>query len=205
MIRFIETETRELFEGLFGLEMPEEGATLAGDGVEYSFAMEYHGPPITHDLPRAVPINVDRIPVASVVSQVPLPEKLALPVVQPILAPDIARKFSKELKLGSDFIVSPSSPISFEWEMVEVNDSKELGLGSETTVSSTSVIVFEERVPSNGDFALSGELCSLSTSDFPNGDMGSGDFSDTIHCSTGLLSSSISNKHSDELLGRVGS
>ncbi|PSS36437.1 Extra-large guanine nucleotide-binding protein like [Actinidia chinensis var. chinensis] len=185
--------------------MPEEGATLAGDGVEYSFAMEYHGPPITHDLPRAVPINVDRIPVASVVSQVPLPEKLSLPVVQPILAPDIARKFSKELKLGSELIVSPSSPIAFERKIEEINDSKELGLGSETTVSPTSVIVFEERVPSNGDFALSGELCSLSTADFPNGDKGSGEFSDTIHCSTGLLSSSISNEHSDELLGRVGS
>ncbi|GFY93899.1 extra-large G-protein 1 [Actinidia rufa] len=156
--------------------MPEEGATLAGDGVEYSFAMEYHGPPITHDLPRAV--------------------------VQPILAPDFALK---ELKLGSDFIVSPSSPIAFEWQIVEVNDSKELGLGSETTVSPTSVIVFEERAPNNGDFALSGELCSLSTSDFPNGDTGSGEFSDTIHCSTGLLSSSIYNEHSDELLGRVGS
>ncbi|GFY93991.1 extra-large G-protein 1 [Actinidia rufa] len=161
--------------------MPEEGATLAGDGVEYSFAMEYHGPPITHDLPRAVPINVDRIPVASV------------------------KVLERELKLGSELIVSPSSPIAFERDIEETNDSKELGLGSETTVSPTSVIVFEERVPSNGDFALSGELCSLSTADFPNGDKGSGEFSDTIHCSTGLLSSSISNEHSDELLGRVGS
>ncbi|KAG5535741.1 hypothetical protein RHGRI_023489 [Rhododendron griersonianum] len=179
--------------------MPPEGANSTGDGAEYAFAMEYHGPPITGDLPRAVPINVQSIPVASVVSQMTLPGKFSLPVVQPILAPDIARKFSKELKLGLEHGVPPTSLIAFDRGSGEVRDAKQLGLGSETTVSPTSVIAFEETsTPSNGDFALSGELGSLSTSDFPIGDKGSGEFSDVI-CS------SVSHEHSNELLGGPGS
>ncbi|KAE9466917.1 hypothetical protein C3L33_01183, partial [Rhododendron williamsianum] len=179
--------------------MPPEGANSTGDGAEYAFAMEYHGPPITGDLPRAVPINVQSIPVASVVSQMPLPGKFSLPVVQPILAPDIARKFSKELKLGLEHGVPPASLIAFDRGSGEVRDAKQLGLGSETTVSPTSVIAFEETsTPSNGDFALSGELGSLSASDFPIGDKGSGEFSDVI-CS------SVSHEHSNELLGGPGS
>ncbi|KAL7193189.1 hypothetical protein ACSBR2_024907 [Camellia fascicularis] len=191
--------------------MPAEGATLADDGVEYSFAMEYHGPPITHDLPRAVPINVSRIPVASVVSQVPLSENLSLPVVQPILTPDITKKFSKELKLGCESTVSPTSVIAFERGNAEGGDdlkelaSKELALGSETIVSPTSVIVLEESAPISGDFALSGELSSVSTLDFPNGHKDSGEFSGVIHCSAGLGSSSISHEHSHELLGAASS
>ncbi|KAI8018768.1 Extra-large guanine nucleotide-binding protein 1 [Camellia lanceoleosa] len=191
--------------------MPAEGATLADDGVEYSFAMEYHGPPITHDLPRAVPVNVSRIPVASVVSQVPLSENLSLPVVQPILTPDITKKFSKELKLGCESTVSPTSVIAFERGNAEGGDdlkelaSKELALGSETIVSPTSVIVLEESAPISGDFALSGELSSVSTLDFPNGHKDSGEFSGVIHCSAGLGSSSISHEHSHELLGAASS
>ncbi|CAL5326299.1 unnamed protein product [Camellia sinensis] len=191
--------------------MPAEGATLADDGVEYSFAMEYHGPPITHDLPRAVPINVSRIPVASVVSQVPLSENLSLPVVQPILTPDITKKFSKELKLGCESTVSPTSVIAFERGNAVGGDdlkelaSKELALGSETIVSPTSVIVLEESAPISGDFALSGELSSVSTLDFPNGHKDSGEFSGVIHCSAGLGSSSISHEHSHELLGAASS
>ncbi|KAK8652976.1 hypothetical protein V6N13_126997 [Hibiscus sabdariffa] len=77
----------------------------------YSFAVEYTGPPVTYDLPRAVPINVEKIPVAAVVSKVPLHTELHIPVVPPILAPD-RNKFSKELLLQPT--VSPTSVIAFE-------------------------------------------------------------------------------------------
>ncbi|KAI9124194.1 hypothetical protein K1719_005494 [Acacia pycnantha] len=40
------------------------------DGVPYSFAVEYNGPPVAYDLPKAVPLSVEKIPVAAVVSQI---------------------------------------------------------------------------------------------------------------------------------------
>ncbi|GMI86435.1 extra-large G-protein 1 [Hibiscus trionum] len=82
----------------------------------YSFAVEYTGPPVTYDLPRAVPINVEKIPVAAVVSKVPLHTELRIPVVPPILAPD-RNKFSKELLLQPT--VSPTSVIAFEERVSE--------------------------------------------------------------------------------------
>ncbi|KAL4372799.1 hypothetical protein AHAS_Ahas05G0017900 [Arachis hypogaea] len=133
-------------------------------GDQYSFALEYDGPPLPFDLPRAVPISVDDIPVASVVSQVPLSDTLSLPVVQPIVAPkNPTVKFSKELRtLGS-----------------EARVSKEVELGSERTVSPTSVIAFEDRVSqSNNVCELSGELSSSGAFEFSNVNYASGEFSD---------------------------
>lgn len=153
--------------------MSLEVATVVEDAVEYSFAMEYHGPPITRELPRAVPINVDRIPVASVVSPLPFSNSLSLPVVQPISAADIiGKKLGKDLKLSSSSVelltVSPTSVIAFESQNNEVSEgsySKELGLGTETSVSPSSVnnasaeCEIENR-DSNDICALSGELSS---------------------------------------------
>ncbi|XAR73930.1 hypothetical protein NMG60_11008063 [Bertholletia excelsa] len=185
--------------------MPSGGANMADDGLEYSFAMEYDGPPITHDIPRVVPINMESIPVATVVAQVPLSGTLSLPVVQPISAPNISRKFSKVLKLGCESTVSPTSVITFERLNSEGDESKELDLGSETSVSPTSMIAFEERTPNNDDIPISGEFCRSSTFDLPDGLKGSGMFLDLIHSSTGLDSTSIGHEHSAELLNRGSS
>ncbi|KAK2981013.1 hypothetical protein RJ640_012172 [Escallonia rubra] len=186
--------------------MPSGRANVGDGGVQYSFATEYHGPPITRDIPRAVPINVDRIPVAAVVSQGSLSDKLALPVVQPILASAITKKFSKELGLGlglgSECLVSPTSVIAFERQIGDDDSvSKELllGLGTETTVSPNSG-------PSNHDCRLSGELSSSGTLEMnPDGHYGSGDFSDVINSSTELGASTTSHDLSKELLAGVGS
>ncbi|KAJ8567214.1 hypothetical protein K7X08_019422 [Anisodus acutangulus] len=162
---------------------------VVDDGVEYCFAMEYDGPTITHDLPRAVPINVDRIPVATVVSQVPLSHKLTLPVVQPISATDITKRFSKDLKHSLESTVSPTSVIAFQRVHEDDSASKELALGSETTLSPSSVTALDERAHSN--------RC--------NGDESVGEFSGLINESTDLASTSTSRDHSHELLRRVGS
>lgn len=132
---------------------------------EYSFAVEYDGPPVGFDLPRAVPITVDNIPVAAVVSQVPLSDTLSLPVVQPLLPPHNHHHHHhavKELRtLGSESRVS-----------------KELELASERTVSPTSVIAFEHRASQSNVCELSGELSSSGAFEFSNGNDGSGEFSD---------------------------
>lgn len=185
---------------------------LDEDGVPYSFAVEYDGPPLTYNIPRAVPINVERIPVATVVSQVPLPDKLSLPVVQPIKAPDnLSKKFSKELRaLGSDkSTVSPTSVIAFDRSHDGSRDcgSKDLDLGTETTVSPSSVIGFEERAADNHDCVVSGELGSSGALEFLNRHCESGELSEVVNGSSSrvLGSSSISQEHSCDLLGGVGS
>ncbi|KAK9285373.1 hypothetical protein L1049_024564 [Liquidambar formosana] len=174
-----------------------------GDGVEYSFAMEYSGPPVTFDLPRAVPINVERIPVASVVAQISLSDKLSLPVVQPILAPEtLNKKFSKELVLGLESTVSPTSVIAFESRTEDGHDCASI-----ETVSPTSVIAFEERAADGHDCALSGELSSSGVLECRNASYESGELSDVINESKVLGSSSspICHELSHELIGGTGS
>ncbi|KAL6551684.1 hypothetical protein OROGR_007838 [Orobanche gracilis] len=154
--------------------MSLEVATVVERAVEYSFAVEYHGPPITRELPRAVPIIVDRIPVAAVVSPQPFSDRLSLPIVQPI-----SKKLSKDLKLCSSsssssssaelLTVSPTSVIAFDLQNNEVSEgsySKELYLGTETSVSPSSVNNSSgDREPesclnNNNACALSGEFSS---------------------------------------------
>ncbi|XP_061374446.1 extra-large guanine nucleotide-binding protein 1-like isoform X1 [Gastrolobium bilobum] len=159
---------------------------VADDGSLYSFAVEYDGPPLGYDLPRAVPISVDDIPVAAVVSQVPLSDTLSLPVVQPLLPPQHHHHHHnhnvKELRtLGSGPRVS-----------------KELELASERTVSPTSVIAFENRASQSNVCELSGELSSSGGFEFElsNGNDGSGEFSDVVgdssSCRMGMLEESSS-------------
>ncbi|RAL50527.1 hypothetical protein DM860_014469 [Cuscuta australis] len=183
--------------------MSQGKATMVDDGVEYSFAMEYHGPPIAHELPRAVPINVDMIPVASVVSQIPLSHRFGLPVVHPISVSDVAKGFSKELKRSSNSTVSPTSVISLDRRSTRYEDEsarKELALGSQTNLSPCSVNdVIDERLPSSSDCIPNDESSSSSRVE------GEGEFSGAINISTELGSSSSRQEHSDELLGRVGS
>ncbi|XP_028791718.1 extra-large guanine nucleotide-binding protein 1 [Neltuma alba] len=144
------------------------------DGVPYSFAVEYNGPPVAFDLPKAVPISVEKIPVAAVVSQVPLSDKRSLPVVH--------RSWRRNLRGGDS------------------RSSKELELGSERTVSPTSVIAFEDSVTQGNVCELSGELSSSGAFEFSNGNYVSGELSDVAVSSRVLDSNSISHEHSHELL-----
>ncbi|KAJ7944373.1 Extra-large guanine nucleotide-binding protein like [Quillaja saponaria] len=146
------------------LRMSPARTSETDDGVEYSFAVEYNGPPLTYDIPRAVPINVEKIPLAAVVAQVRLSNKFSLPVVQPLLTRDVRSvKFSNEIKTSaSESTVSPTSVISFDHCNETSGDfsSKELGLCSGRTISSTSVITFEDRAAQNHGCEMSGELSS---------------------------------------------
>lgn len=178
--------------------------SMEDDGVEYAFAMEYNGPPLSCDIPRAVPITVESIPLASVVTQIPYPGKVSLPIIQPVLAADALNKFSRELgKVGSGTNVSPTSVIDFERILCE--GEKDVELASEVTLSPTSVAVFEERPKSGQDFRGAGDVGSSGTLEDLNCRGDSGDWSGLINSSAELGSSSISHEHSRDLVGRNGS
>ncbi|EEF43335.1 extra-large guanine nucleotide-binding protein 1 isoform X2 [Ricinus communis] len=51
----------------------------------YSFAALYSGPLITHEIPRAVPVDVTQIPIASKIASSSKVNDVPLPVIQPIL------------------------------------------------------------------------------------------------------------------------
>lgn len=91
------------------------------DDEDCLFAVEYDGPPLPYDIPRAVPINMDRIPVAAVVSPVCISASMSFPVIQPILSKQVSR----------EKMVSPTSVI----EHVVSSDSTAVSPTEEEEVS----------------------------------------------------------------------
>lgn len=88
---------------------PKDSGYPSDVSIEYSFALEYKGPPVDRSLPRAVPLDVDRIPTAHVAAEV-LPSKLSFPVVQPI-ANSNPRESDLEPRRVSDSAASSTSSL----------------------------------------------------------------------------------------------
>ncbi|KAL5715063.1 hypothetical protein ACHQM5_016942 [Ranunculus cassubicifolius] len=132
------------------------------DDAQYSFAMEYQGPPLAYDLPQAVPIDIKRIPTASMLlSAASISDKLSLPVVQPILKLDHTKK--KE----SDSLVSPNSVIGFVQigggddgncrVLSEISSSSSLGFSN----SHDQSCEFSEVIDSSGVLGFSEDLGAI--------------------------------------------
>lgn len=79
--------------------------------VEYSFAIEYSGLPVSYDIPQMAPLDVRQIPTAAVASRAVMLGNLAIPVIQPILkkSDNSNKKLADEVKSGSTAINSKVS------------------------------------------------------------------------------------------------
>nr|XP_010908029.1 extra-large guanine nucleotide-binding protein 1 isoform X2 [Elaeis guineensis] len=97
-------------ERLLKKMLPAGAPPLAMESVDYSFAIEYHGPPVPYEIPEAIPIEIERIPVAAVAAQTKLPDPLSLPIVPPLPSPGPLKKPSKSGRLAVD--PSGASPTS---------------------------------------------------------------------------------------------
>ncbi|BBH09479.1 extra-large G-protein 1 [Prunus dulcis] len=92
--------------------------------LEYSFAIEYRGPPLAYDIPNAVPVDLDQIPTAAPVSSASLLHNLSLPVIQPIAKSNPSNKKSREdAKLESEakpekaiFSSNSVAPVALEYK-----------------------------------------------------------------------------------------
>ncbi|KAA3465359.1 extra-large guanine nucleotide-binding protein 1-like isoform X2 [Gossypium australe] len=78
--------------------------------VEYSFAIEYNGPPVSFDIPRAVPVDVDQLPTpATVSSSYVLNNSISLPVIQPAVNTNkMKQNLARHKKIGSGLSNEPS-------------------------------------------------------------------------------------------------
>ena len=111
---------------------------MAEADAECSFAEEYDGPPISYEIPRAIPIEIDYIPVASV-APAPKLVSLCVPVAQPLPSSDPLKMQSKE-----EAEVSPTSVIGFDRTVAERLDRDTSG---DVASNSSGVLGFCPGVP----------------------------------------------------------
>ncbi|KAG8503857.1 hypothetical protein CXB51_001928 [Gossypium anomalum] len=78
--------------------------------VEYSFPIEYNGPPVSSDIPRAVPVDVDQLPTAATISSsYVLNNNISLPVIQPVVYTNkMKQNLARHKKIGSGLSNEPS-------------------------------------------------------------------------------------------------
>ncbi|XP_065856992.1 extra-large guanine nucleotide-binding protein 1-like isoform X2 [Euphorbia lathyris] len=137
---------------------PKEENDDYSDSYSYSFAVEYTGPPISREIPQAMPIDVKQIPIAAKVSSASPLNDVSLTVIQPIVKSRSSDKRPfKKPELGSNRILN-SNDVSFELS----NELSDLGCvnGDESRQNVSNRIE-----SSNGGEVANGDSCSSKLSD----------------------------------------
>jgi hypothetical protein len=90
--------------------IPRNDDHVDEDHTNYSFAMEYSGPPISRDIPRAVPIDFDQIPIAAAaLASASTFNYNSLPVIQPIVKGNpLDKKLLRKPKSGFNSVLDNS-------------------------------------------------------------------------------------------------
>ncbi|KAG6761470.1 hypothetical protein POTOM_034692 [Populus tomentosa] len=141
------------------------------NSFEFSFAVVYSGPLVTHDVPRAVPVDLKQIPVASpVIGSGSLTSDVSLPVVQPIVKSN--RKLSKKPNLVSDRTVCLDTDAVMNGNGMPCEAS-----GVDDSSASHSANDDECRPKLSDGIRSSGRL------DFRNGSVGSGELPGSLEVS----------------------
>nr|XP_010941889.1 extra-large guanine nucleotide-binding protein 1 isoform X2 [Elaeis guineensis] len=144
--------------------LPAVASPPAMDSADYSFAIEYHGPPVPYEIPEAIPIEIERIPVAAVAAPSALPDPISLPVVQPLPSPGPLKKPSKSGRLATDPAgASPTSVIENHAAMDRLDSVEVSGeVGSSGVLGSAGFpdrsVELSEGIGSSGAVGFSSEL-----------------------------------------------
>ncbi|ONK64869.1 uncharacterized protein A4U43_C07F30830 [Asparagus officinalis] len=119
---------------------------------EYSFAIEYSGPLFSFDIPKASPIEIDKIPVASVATSAPALD--SLPVVQPLplkkRLPDQEQDQNLNFNFSSELKVTDSSFTSDLDEDEDLESSPSVDDG-DVEENRTAVVAFGEASSSSAE------------------------------------------------------
>lgn len=106
----------------------DDGDDDDADNVDYSFAIEYTGPRVKYEIPRATPLKIDLIPTAASVASASQLNELSLPVIQPIVTKyPLKKKVSDELKLETEANKYPNPLTFIDCRVTESNDCASSG------------------------------------------------------------------------------
>lgn len=98
----------------------DDGDDDDADNVDYSFAIEYTGPPVKYEIPRATPLKIDLIPTAASVASASQLNELSLPVIQPIVSKNpLKKKVPNELKLETEANKYPNPLTLIDCRVIE--------------------------------------------------------------------------------------
>ncbi|KAM7253566.1 hypothetical protein ACFE04_021720 [Oxalis oulophora] len=109
--------------------------------VEYSFAIEYNGPPISKEIPRSLPVEFDHIPIAATLSSASASVSAALftyksvPVIEPIVKGSLVeRKLSRQpnvSRMDSGSNIRFANEVECELDKLPDEIGSSLGCGNE--------------------------------------------------------------------------
>ena len=142
----------------------------SNSSYEYSFAVVYNGPPLSHSIPEVPAFTIDQIPVAAIAPPHAL-NNFSVPVIQPLAK---THHKNKQKKLSNDSVVVPSNLDSHD-DAVESSNGAGHVLHNDSTTTTSNLKVpavvddkkeekekgFDTTESGSSSGSGSSEICSL--------------------------------------------